>query len=117
MRFSPFNRIFNKKKDSFFKDVVFVSSLVDVPENPGKSIYIVSSGQSNKWVVFRCPNNCGKRIEVNLMKSRYPYWKMKQKNKKITLYPSVVEQECGAHFWLENNDVIWSYRDDDWYSL
>lgn len=101
-----FKRWASKKSKPDFGRIEFVESLADVPLNPGVSIFIVSDGSKNKWVVFECPNKCGKRIEVNLMRSRYPYWTLKIKRKKISLYPSVVVQGCGAHFWLTESKVI-----------
>jgi hypothetical protein len=92
-----------------FDKVEFVSSLTEVPkELNSTAIYIVQSGKNRKWVVFKCPDNCGNRVEVNLMKSKKPFWKLKIKRNKISLSPSVIVKGCNSHFWLIDNEVHWS---------
>lgn len=102
----------NKGYPIVFQSIIFVSSLSDVPAETQKDIYIVRSGDIDKWVVFKCPNNCGRRVEVNLMKTRYPMWRLTLKKKKVSLYPSVIVQGCNAHFWLNNNGILLA-RDDE----
>lgn len=101
-----FKQWFSKKDKPTFKNVVYVQSLADVPQKTESDIFVVSESGINKWVVFQCPNKCGKRVEVNLMRSRYPYWTVKIRKKKVSLYPSVVVQDCGAHFWLTDSKVL-----------
>ena len=99
-----------------YKNIHIVASLSDVPNDTEDDIYIVQSGKTRKWVVFRCPNNCGHRVEVNLMKVRYPFWRLTLDRKKVSLYPSVVVNDCDAHFWLRNNGVLWATFDhEDFY--
>lgn len=110
---------FNKKaqwseKNNFkYKKLKIVSSFNEVPENTSEDIYIVRAGDFNKWVMFMCPNQCGERVDVNLMKSRYPKWVLKIKRGKATLYPSVVVETCGAHFWLSANEAEWAFFLDE----
>jgi hypothetical protein len=105
-----FIRWFKKRSSNRirFSEIKFVTSIADVPKKPGLTIYIVQKEKTNKWVVFKCPDDCGNRIEVNLMKSRIPFWNLVIKRKKITLSPSVVVESCHSHFWLVNNEVEWS---------
>jgi len=106
-----FRRLFkNKEKETGIKysKVIIVQSLTDVPKDPGSNIYIIRNNNYDKWVAFKCPNNCGARIEVNLMKTKYPYWKLKIRKNKISLSPSIDAKDCGAHFWLEDNKVLWA---------
>lgn len=102
----------NKGYAVVYHHIIPAMSLSDVPTDTGKDIYIVGSSNTNKWVVFMCPNHCGRRVEVNLMKARYPIWKLTIRKKKISLYPSVIVEGCGAHFWMNNNGILWA-RDDD----
>lgn len=114
IRFLDYIRNFfavNEEYAFVYKSIHFVASLSDVPSYTGDDIYIVQNKKTNKWVVFKCPNNCGRRIEVNLMKVRYPYWHLIIKRKKVSLHPSVVVNECGAHFWLRSNGVLWAKFD------
>lgn len=109
MKIDFIKRLFSKKKnDRTYSGVRYVQALSQVPQDTGNDIYIVGSGGSYKWAVFKCPNSCGKRVEVNLMQSRYPRWQLKVRRNHVSLYPSVVVTDCGAHFWLENNDVEWA---------
>lgn len=73
----------------------------DVPKNTGKDIFIIKSGNFVKWVVFQCPCHKEIRVEVNIMKSRTPYWSVEIEHKKVSLWPSViVSGVCDCHFWL-----------------
>lgn len=104
---------FKKEKGPRYKNFRKVPSFLDVPDDPMDIIYIVSSGEFNKWVIFKCPNKCGKRVEVNLMESRFPRWNVTVKKGKVSLYPSLVVVECGAHFWLFKNKVKWAFFEND----
>lgn len=101
------------KPSKQYKNFVRVQSLTDVPNDPGTTIFIVGSESNDKWVVFRCPDNCGRRVEVNLMKSRNPTWRLTIKNKKLSLRPSVIVEGCGSHFWLLNSEIDWARADFD----
>lgn len=93
-------------KDFVYGQVITVTSISDVPtSNLQRKIYLVQRGGSNRWVVFDCPGGHNKRIEVNLMKSRYPVWTATINNDKITLNPSVAVEDviCNCHFWLKDN--------------
>lgn len=91
-----------------YTKIVYANSLADIPQDPLSTIFVVRSGTVNKWVVFKCPDNCGRRVEVNLMKSRYPAWKVTIRNNKLSLWPSVIVDGCGSHFWMQNNQIEWS---------
>jgi hypothetical protein len=106
MKMNLWAKWFGRAEPPDYTTFLFVNSLSDVPQHTGKTIYVVGNRKKNKWVVFECPNHCGKRIEVNLMSSKYPYWTLTIKKKKISLWPSVVVKDCGAHFYLTRNKVI-----------
>ncbi|MBS1521304.1 MAG: hypothetical protein JST50_09920 [Bacteroidetes bacterium] len=99
------NLFWRKIPSKQYQAIKRVSSITDVPEDPGATIFIVGSEITDKWVVFKCPDNCGRRVEVNLMKSRYPNWRLKIKNKKVSLWPSVIVDGCGSHFWMQNSEI------------
>ncbi len=101
----------NKGYYSVYEGIIFVNSLSDVPEKTDKKIYIVGVKNRAKWVVFKCPDGCGRRVEVNLMKTRYPKWEMTIKKKKVSLYPSVIVNGCKTHFWLDNSTVLIAKED------
>ena len=86
----------------------YVESMQNIPDRLTEHVYIVGL-QKPKWVIFSCPCGCGERIEVNLMQSRHPRWKMQVTKGVISLWPSLwmVDKKCGSHFWIEKNRVIW----------
>lgn len=95
-----------------YKSLVYVSSMSEIPnEKLGDKIYIIERGNINRWLVFDCPRGHNKRIEVNLMKSHYPFWKAQIYKGKISLSPSVAVDDgnCDCHFWLEDNVVYKAY--------
>lgn len=106
--FEFFKDLFWKRDKGYFQKVRIVSSLVDIPEKLGTTIFIVRNSDTDKWAVFKCPDNCGRRIEVNLMKIRWPTWKLQLKKNKVSLSPSVVVEGCGAHFWVQDSDIFWA---------
>lgn len=89
-------------------EVVYVASMGNVPEHLGRRGYIVGSPRP-KWVILRCPCGCGDRIDINLMRSRRPSWRLMTEGHTITIHPSiwVPENRCGSHFWIQNNRFIW----------
>jgi hypothetical protein len=107
-----------KKEDPAFKygAPVYISSLAELPEELGTSIFVIGNKKKNKWVVFKCPDNCGRRVEVNLMKTKTPNWSAKIKRKKISLSPSIIVKDCNAHFWLVESKIFWARFDDDFTS-
>jgi|SRR5579863_3846879 len=105
------NFIFGKRrklqKEKRYKRIQYVSSFSDVPSDPGDVLYIVKGSVAFKWLVFSCPNSCGRRVEVNLMKKTDPRWDISIKKGKASLFPSVIVNGCGAHFWIKSNRAIW----------
>jgi hypothetical protein len=85
-----------------------VGSMNDLPERLGSTIFVVG-GAKPKWVVLECPCRCGGRIDVNLMKSRRPYWTLSVAAGRATLTPSLwmPKEKCGSHFFVRNNRVVW----------
>lgn len=94
--------------------VVRVASMSDVPEDLGDHIFIVGDQWHPKWAILACPCPHGERIDVNLMKSRYPYWTVKERNGLVSLSPSLwmPKEACGSHFWLVENRAVWASDPD-----
>ena len=93
-----------------YKNILTVGSMDDVPQAISRDIYLVCRGGTYRWIVLQCPCLCGRRIEVNLMRSRYPYWRLRRHGDSISLSPSLwmSEETCGSHFWLKRNRVVWA---------
>jgi hypothetical protein len=92
-----------------FSSVTVVESMTELPENLKNVIYVVGTAAKYKWVVFNCPCGCGERLDVNLMRSRHPFWKLNLEGGKASLSPSVwvPTDRCGSHFWLIDSQVHW----------
>ncbi len=64
----------------------YVESMQAIPDRLGRLGYIVGTVKP-KWVIMSCPCGCGERIDVNLMQSRHPHWKLQVQNGAISLRP------------------------------
>lgn len=74
----------------------------------GKMVHLRDNGLS--WSVgFLCPCGCGDVIELLLLQSIDPHWKLTADNlSRPTLQPSVWKKDgCKSHFWLKKGRVIW----------
>lgn len=111
------NEIFKnwwRKSDQIKKygSINTVNSMTDIPGGSlSNKIYLVSRNNKDRWLVFDCPRGHGERIEVNLMSTTSPSWRLSKKNKKVSLYPSVAvnSPKCDCHFWLKNNIAYIAY--------
>lgn len=95
--------------------VVRVTSMSDVPDALGDHIFIVGDRSHPKWAVLACPCPNRERIDINLMRSRYPHWTLKERNGLISLSPSLwmPKEGCGSHFWLVENRIVWTRETDE----
>lgn len=73
-----------------------------------KHIYIIG-GKSPKWAVMKCPCNCGDTINICLMKSHHPCWKIRfDKWKRISFSPSIRKLDgCKSHFFINKSCINW----------
>ena len=87
-----------------------MSSVDDVPTHLSTQVYIVSRGGSDRWAMLTCPCGCGERLDVNLMRAKWPHWRLRRHDGTISISPSlwVSEERCGSHFWLVRNRVFWA---------
>ncbi|MGR5364337.1 DUF6527 family protein [Vibrio mediterranei] len=77
-----------------------------IPEK--KIIHLIDEDES--WSVgFICPCGCGDTLELMLLPTVRPHWRLTLDKKGYpTLYPSVWRKSrCGSHFWLRNGFVHW----------
>jgi Family of unknown function (DUF6527) len=80
----------------------------DVPKKLKGTLYIVGKPRP-KWAIMACPCRCGQRIDVNLMESRQPSWRLSSDGKEVSLHPSLwmPKEKCGSHFWIRQNRIDW----------
>lgn len=109
-------KLFNKLR-SFWRNlrrrrriarVVRVESMSEIPSKLNGDLYLVA-GTKPKWAVLECPCRCGDRIDVNLMRSRQPCWRLTMDGKEVSLRPSLwmPKEKCGSHFWIRQNRIDW----------
>ena len=87
-----------------------VASMTAVPKRLSNTIYLVEREGKQRWAVLKCPCGCGVRVDVNLMRSRWPNWRvMRHRDRSMTLMPSLwlSQDACGSHFWIYRNRVVW----------
>ena len=100
---------FKQEQAPFFKAPRIVDSFSEVPARfDQKDLYIVQKSGKRKWLLLMCPDHCGQRLELNLMTSQRPCWKISIRKGKISVHPSIVVESCGAHFWLKQSDILWA---------
>jgi len=92
-----------------FVRVLVVESMTEIPSDPGADIYVVRRGGLERRLVISCPCRCKRRIDVNLIAGRDPYWSLKLSGKRISLHPSIWlrSDPCQSHFFIRENRVIW----------
>lgn len=70
-------------------------------------VYVVGGRGYQKWAYFRCPTDRSEIIQLCLMQSHRPRWRVSRDwLRRPTIYPSV-RQIAGsyAHFWIERGKV------------
>ncbi|MGW8185575.1 MAG: DUF6527 family protein [Candidatus Moraniibacteriota bacterium] len=78
-------------------------------ELKNRNIIIIGDKDNPKWIHLICPCGCGNKISLNLMKSYYPRWKARfNKDNTLSIFPSIDNASCGAHFWVDHSKVFWA---------
>jgi len=98
-----------KNRTSRIDKVVRLDSMSDIPDDLGNLLLIVGC-PNPKWVVLECPCGCKSRIDVNLMRTRSPRWRLRvHLDRTVSLFPSlwVPLSQCGSHFWILKSRVRW----------
>src|SRR6267154_3460810 len=90
------------------RSIRHIRSMDAVPDDLGADLYVVGTSTS-KWVVLGCTCRCGARIDVNLMKSRKPFWKFTELDGSVSLHPSLWRPAgtCGSHFFVKRSRILW----------
>jgi hypothetical protein len=82
----------------------------DAPDalDPGK-IYIVGADGYDWSALMRCPGRCGKTLEMNLLPTAEPVWKITEhQDGTASLHPSVwLKTGCRCHFVLRQGHIRW----------
>jgi hypothetical protein len=87
----------SEHKISNYRSVIVVDSMDRVPKRLGRNIYLIERGDTQRWVVLACPCGCDKRIEANLMRSKWPRWRVRRhRDRSLTLMPSLWRSERTA---------------------
>ncbi|MGH8102240.1 MAG: DUF6527 family protein [Chthoniobacterales bacterium] len=70
-------------------------------------VVIIDRGRP-RFAVIRCPCGCGENLFANLDSRAGPAWRLYQKQKKLTLFPSYWREDaCESHFILWNDRIFW----------
>lgn len=98
--------------ERYYDNIITVASREAVPRQLERKIFVVRRNRSDRWLIMTCPCGCGDRIEVNLMRSHTPHWKLRRHKDSVSLWPSlwVSDDRCGSHFRLVSNRVLWVGR-------
>jgi hypothetical protein len=98
-----------------YEKVRMVSSMDQVPKDLSRIVFVVRRAGSDRWAVLECPCGCAERLDVNLMRTRRPFWRVRLHRGTVSLLPSlwVSSDRCGSHFWLIRNRVVWAKSDSE----
>ncbi len=67
-----------------------------------------------RMLLLSCPCGCGDILVLNLDKRAGPAWRMYQKGKAISLFPSYWrDSKCASHFIIWRNNVYWCDWEDE----
>lgn len=98
----------SQRKRTRFERVIVLQSGEPTPMLSPAELVLIRSGARDKWLRFVCPNACGATIMLDLSPTRRPHWTADVRpNGTISVYPSVVNKQCGAHFIVRNSEIIW----------
>lgn len=90
---------------------IFHTKFLDDPPTQIKSrtVYIIGSSNYVWSAMMKCPCGCNELIHLNLLPKGRPRWThVIQKNKSVTLHPSVWRTKgCRSHFFLKNGAIKW----------
>ncbi|HET8630055.1 MAG TPA: DUF6527 family protein [Thermomicrobiales bacterium] len=102
-------RFFPPRRQSAFTRVIIAESgrRSQPAVAPGEAL-LIRSGARDKWLRFACPDRCGAMIMLDLSPTRRPHWSIELSDEgKLSVFPSVVNRECGAHFVVREGRIVW----------
>jgi len=100
----------NMRRRKRISAVAYLKSTAEIPKGKiGGKLFIVRRAGLPRWAVLDCPCRCGRRIQVNLMRSHRPRWILKEEGSHVSLTPSLWQPEltCGSHFFITRNRIEW----------
>ncbi len=78
---------------------------------PGDAV-LVNRGRL-RAIVIACPDGCGEHLTVNLDRDAGPAWRLYQRQRGVTLFPSVWRDTgCKSHFIIWHDTILWC----DWFT-
>ncbi len=96
------------RRRSRLNRIVVVEAGESTPTLGAADALLVRSGMRQKWLRFACPDGCGETIMLDLSPKRSPHWTVEgHASGAISVYPSVVNGRCGAHFLVRSNRIVW----------
>jgi hypothetical protein len=100
----------NLRRRSKISRVVVVESMTAIPARIGADLYLVRQGNFDKRAVLDCPCGCGRRIDLNLVRTQYPSWSARFKKGSVSLRPSIwlTDDLCKSHFFVKHNRIEWA---------
>jgi len=100
-----------------FVDYVFnrpssyrIRRVSDAPDKLERGIVYVVGADGYDWsALMRCPGKCGKTLEMNLLPTARPVWRLTEHaDAMVSLHPSVwLKTGCRCHFVLRQGRVKW----------
>jgi len=111
--------IFSRVREAFAKllrrifgrPLVYRSCRVtDAPDVLDEGIVYVVGADGYDWsALMRCPGGCGKTLEMNLLPTAEPVWRITEhKDGAVSLHPSVwLKTGCACHFVLQRGAIQW----------
>ena len=98
--------------DSFFdlfRPSYALEQVEELPMALAKHVlYIVGEGPYQWFVAMLCPCGCGETIKLNVRDDAHPYWRIIEREGKVSLEPSIWRQKgCRSHFYLRRNKIQW----------
>ena len=72
-------------------------------------VYVVGADGHDWSAVMACPCGCGKPLEINLLKSAKPVWRLTEHaNRSVSIEPSIwLKSGCKCHFFITRGRIRW----------
>ena len=87
----------------------------EMPERPSpRHLYVVGERGEDWYAAMVCPCGCRAVLELNLVPSGRPCWKLTtHHDESPSLFPSVWRQVgCRAHFFMRQGRIVWARAED-----
>ena len=87
-----------------FERVEFVEYMPDPTEYEWGVLYV---SMLFGLAICQCPCGCGEPCVCPLKPNDPNGWDFFERNGKVTLSPSILQDVCNAHFFIRDNKIIW----------